>query len=109
MSKVLPEVHHALCLPAGEVGLSKEAVDLCDQQQESKHTVRPSLSHPHNFNTNRTVSLCIVIIHRMPILEVVVQHFRIARRFCPRHATVLPFVSHFLVAILRIHPIGGHQ
>ena len=24
MSKVLPEVHHALCLPAGEV------VDLCD-------------------------------------------------------------------------------
>ena len=54
MSKVLPEVHHALCLPAREVGLGKKTVDFCDQQQESKHMVRPSLSHPHNFNTTQS-------------------------------------------------------
>ena len=108
MSKVLPEVHHALCLPAGEVGLGKKTVDFCDRQQESKHMVRPSLSRPHNFNTNRTVSLCIVIVDRMPILEVVVHHFRIAKRLHPSHTIVLPFASRFLVAP-RICPVGGHQ
>ena len=71
--------------------------------------VRPSLSCPHNFNTNKTVSLCIVIIHRMPILEVVVHHFRIVKRFRPSHAIVLPFMSHFVVAIPHICPVGGYQ
>ena len=36
MSKVLPEVHHALSLPAGEVGLSKKTVDFCDQHRKAK-------------------------------------------------------------------------
>ena len=71
--------------------------------------VRPLLSCPHNLNTDRTVSLCIVIINRMMILEVVVYHLWILEHLGHHHTTFLPVTSCLLSAIPGICPICRHK
>ena len=109
IGKFLPIVHHAVMLPAGEVRFQQKAVDLCDCKEEAKHMVRPLLSCPHNLNTYRTVSLCIVIIDRMAILEVVVYHLWILEHLGHHHTTFLPVASCLLSAIPGICPICRHK
>ena len=101
-------VHYAVMLPAGEVRFRQKTVDFCDHKEEGKHTVRSLLSCPHNLNTYRTVSLCIVMINRMVILEVVVYHLWILEHLGHHCTTFLPVTSCLLSAIPGVHPICRH-
>ena len=109
IGEFLPVVHHAVMLPAGEMRFLQKAVDFYDCKEEGKHMVRPLLSHPHNLNTNRTVSLCIVIIDRMAIMEVVVYHLWLLE--CLGHCctTFLPVASCLLSTMPGICPICRHK
>ena len=106
VSQSFPEFRHTVTLPAREVGLSKEAVDLCNGQEKSKHMIRRMLHSSHDFNTNRTVSLCIVIIDGMAFLEVVVYHLRIHKCFHLASTTLLPVTLCFFEPFPTICPIG---
>ena len=105
IGKFLPVVHHAVMLPTGEMRFSQKAVDFCDCKEEGKHIFRPPLSCPHNLNSNWTASLCIVIIDRMAILEVVVYHLWILECLGHHHTTFLPVALCLLFTMPGIHPI----
>ena len=110
IGEFLPVVHHAVMLPAGEVRFQQKAVDFCDHKEEGKHTVRPLLSCPHSLiNTDRTVSLCIVIIDRMVILEMVVYHLWILECLGHHCTTFLPVTSCLLSTMPGICPVCRHQ
>ena len=109
IGKFLPVVHHAVMLPAGEMRFQQKPVDFCDCKEEGKHMVRPPLNCPHNLNTNKTVSLCIVIIDKMENLEVVVYHLWILEHLGCHHTTFLPITSCLLSAMPGIHLICRHK
>ena len=102
-------VHHAVMLPAGEMRFQQKPVHFCDCKEEGKHMVRPPLNCPHNLNTNRTASLCIVIIDRMGNWEVVVYHLWILEHHGCHDTTFLPITSCLLSAMPGIHPICRHK
>ena len=55
------------------------------------------------------MAFAIVIVHSMPVFEVIVDHFRILEGGCLPDATFLPLSSCLLAALPVIGPIGGHQ
>ena len=55
IGELLPVVHHAFMLPAGEVRFQQKAVDFCDHKEEGKHTVRP---HLVAHTTSILIGLC---------------------------------------------------
>ena len=107
IGEFLPVVHHAVMLPADEMRFQQKPVDFRDRKEEGKHTVRPLLGH--NLNTNRTASLCIVIIDRMVILEIVVYHLWILEHLGCYHTTFLPVTSCLLSTMPGIRPICRHK
>ena len=71
--------------------------------------VRPSFCCPNNLQANWAVLLCIVVVNRVMIPEVIVNHFRVLEHHHFADAILFPITSCFLSVDLLIGPICRHE
>ena len=107
--KTLPKIKHTVRVSTCKVALCQKTIDLCDQKQETKDSIGPPLSCPHNLNADWTMPFDVVVINCMMILEVVVNHFQILGHFWHVCTTILPVTSHLFAIRLIIGAIGWNH
>ena len=107
MCQLASECYLSCYLLSKEVSHGKVHIYLRHRQQQGKYTIRPPFRSPNYLKTNGRVSLPIVVVHGMPVEEVVANYFGVlkSRSFCasPTSPFALCFLTHALISAIGRH------
>ena len=108
MCQLASERYLSCYLLSKEVSHGKVDIYLCHHQQKGKYMIGPPFRPPNYLKTNGRVSLSIVVVHSMPVEEVVANDFGVLKSHSLCASPTSPFVLCFLPHVL-IGAIGRHQ
>ena len=108
MCQLASERYLSCYLLSKEVSHGKVDIYLHHRQQKGKYTIRPPFHPPNYLKTNGRVSLPIVVIHGMPVEEVVANYFGVLKSHSLCASPTSPFALCFLTHGL-IGAIGRHE
>ena len=105
----LASEHYLSCyLLSKEASHGKVDIYLRHRQQKGKYMIWPPFHPPNYLKTNGRVSLPIVVIHGMPVEEVVANYFGVLKSCSLCASPTSPFALCFLTHAL-IGAIGRHE
>ena len=107
MCQLASECYLSCYLLSKEVSHGKVDIYLCHCQQKGNYMIGPPFCPPNYLKTNGRVSLSIVIVHSMPVEELVVNDFWVLKShsLCasPTSPFALCFLPHALIGAIRRH------
>ena len=108
MCQLASERYLSCYLLSKEVSHGKVDIYLCHRQQKGKYTIGPPFCPSNYLKTNGRVSLSVVVVHGMPVEEVVVNDFGVLKSHSLCASPTSPFALCFLSNAL-IGAVGRHQ